>query len=139
MSAPHDKISETLNTHHENIKYNRNIRKQYIDYGGKNKVDTYFYVELHTNRCTIIFESGKAVKDERSITVNNAAYIIKSYSDEYTIFFKDLIENRVDRKVIANQNMFWKIYDKIELDFLENESMGKYEKTERNEVYNSCW
>ena len=45
----------------------KNIRKQYINYGGKNNKDTYFYVELNVNNITYIFEAGKAMlKSEKN-------------------------------------------------------------------------
>ena len=104
-----DKIDNLL---YSNI--NKNSRKQYHNYGGKNKnIDTYFYIELENDDCKYIFESGKNMPDKREIIINDNTYIIKSYENEYELFFKDLFNNNM-KNIFKNQNKFWKLYHYIE-------------------------
>ena len=104
-----DKIDNLLYS-----KINKNIRKQYHNYGGKNKnIDTYFYLELEYDGCKYIFESGKKMPDNREIVINDNSYTIKSYENEYELFFKELL-NHNNKNIFENQNKFWKFYHYIE-------------------------
>lgn len=104
-----DKIDDLLY-----LKINKNIRTQYQNYGGKNKnIDTYFYVELEDSNCKYIFESGKKMPDKREIVINDNSYIIKSYENEYELFFNDVLNNN-NKNIFEHQNKFWKIYHYIE-------------------------
>ena len=104
----------------------KNIRKQYKNYGGKNKVDTYFYVELFHNKCTYIFEAGKSINDCKEITINNKTYKINNYENEYILYFKSLIED-TKLNYINEQELFWKIYDFIKNDFDTNYKLEYYQ------------
>lgn len=103
-----DKIDEMLDA---NII--ENIRKQYSHYGGDNKIDTYFNVELQTNNCKYVFESGKYLPDKRCVSINNIEYVINSYENEYSLFFISLIANE-HKNLIQHQDKFWKIYEYIQ-------------------------
>ena len=104
----------------------KNIKKQYYDYGGKNKVDTYFQVQLEDlnvedkGGCNYVFEGGKAMKEEKKIIqINNHIYEIDNYYNEYQLFFTDLIENNAIN-LISQHDLFWKITEKINNHFKVN-------------------
>tara|TARA_B100000424_G_scaffold269134_1_gene265409 strand:+ start:1424 stop:2413 length:990 start_codon:yes stop_codon:yes gene_type:complete len=112
-------------TNLKNSVIKKNIRKQYKSYGGKNKVDTYFYVELFDKRCTYIFEAGKSINDCKEITINNNTFKINNYENEYTLYFKSIIEN-TNLNFINQQELFWEIYDIIKNDFEANYKLQYY-------------
>ena len=104
----------------------KNIKKQYYDYGGKNKVDTYFQVQLEDlnvedkHGCNYVFEGGKAMKEEKKIIqINNHVYEINNYYNEYRLFFTDLIENNAIN-LISQHDLFWKITEKLNNHFKVN-------------------
>jgi glucose-6-phosphate 1-dehydrogenase len=107
----------------------RNERKQYLNYGGKNKVDTYFYLEIDVSGKIFVFESGKAFKDKREIVINNESHIIKSYEDEYIQMFKNVLTNN-HNNIVKYQNLFWKIYNRFEKSFegCDSDYYNKYIK-----------
>lgn len=111
-------------------KVNKNERKQYKGYGGKNNVDTYFNLHLEYDNKEIVFESGKSLKDKREIVINDDVYTIASYEDEYIQMFKNVINNN-HLNMIQHQDTFWKIYNKFEksLDGNANEYYEKYDKS----------
>ena len=91
-----------------------NIRKQYKNYGGKNNVDTYFYVELSDNINTYIFEGGKAMmNEEKIIEIDDKLYNINNYNDEYELFFQDIINDNINENMIKHHDIFWKITQNI--------------------------
>ena len=91
----------------------QNIRKQYSHYGGDNHVDTYFNVELQTDNCKYVFESGKYLPDKRCVSINNIEYVIHSYENEYSLFFTNLLANK-HKNLTHHQDKFWKIYEYIQ-------------------------
>tara|TARA_A100001015_G_scaffold316636_1_gene431485 strand:- start:1982 stop:3001 length:1020 start_codon:yes stop_codon:yes gene_type:complete len=104
-----DKIEKLLK-----MDINTNIRKQYNNYGGKNNIDTYFYVELKDDKHTYIFEGGKAmVKEEKILEINDLTYTINNYNDEYELYFNDLIDENVNESMIKYHDIFWKITEYI--------------------------
>ena len=105
----------------------KNIRKHYKNYGGKNKVDTYFLVELLNDSCTYVFEAGKSVKDCKEITINNKTFKINNYENEYKLYFKSLLEGN-NLNLINQQELFWEIYDFIKNDFDTNHKLQYYGK-----------
>ena len=102
-----------------------NIRKQYSHYGGDSDVDTYFNVELHTENCKYVFESGKYLPDKRYMKVNNNEYVINSYENEYSLFFKSLIANK-HKNLIQRQDKFWKIHDCLQNKVKTTQTLDKY-------------
>ena len=90
-----------------------NIRKQYSHYGGDSDVDTYFNVELNKGKCKYVFESGKYLPDKRCISINDNTYVINSYENEYSLFFKSLVNNE-HSNLMQRQEKFWKIYEYIQ-------------------------
>jgi glucose-6-phosphate 1-dehydrogenase len=110
----------------------KNIKKQYYDYGGKNKVDTYFQVQLEDlnvedkDGCNYVFEGGKAMKEEKKIIqINNHIYEINNYYNEYRLFFTDLIKNNANN-LISQHDLFWKITEKINNNFKVNDLKLSY-------------
>ena len=103
-----NKIEELLDA---NIVHN--IRKQYSHYGGDSDVDTYFNIELQTDKCRYVFESGKYLPDNRCININENAYVINSYENEYCIFFKSLMADE-HNNLMERQEKNWKIYEYIQ-------------------------
>jgi len=96
------------------------MKKQYHDYGGKNKVDTYFYLKLKYDNNIYIFEGGKAmVYESKTITINNEIFQINNYNNEYELFFHDLMENN-SINLISQHDIFWQITDKINKYFKSN-------------------
>lgn len=107
----------------------RNIRKTYIGYGGKNNVDTYFYLEFKFKNTIYIFEAGKAMKEEsKRIYLDNIEYKINNYNNEYELYFLDLFNDKIDSNLIYLHEHFWKITDKINNDFHNNSVYGSYIK-----------
>ena len=77
----------------------KNIKRQYINYSGKNNVDTYFYVELETKTRKLIYEAGKAMKKSiKRIIIDDNIYKINDYENEYELYFMDIINNKIDKK-----------------------------------------
>ena len=113
----------------------KNIKKQYHNYGGKNKVDTYFQIQLENlnvedkDGCNYIFEGGKAMKEEKKIIqINNHIYEINNYYNEYELFFMDLINNNAIN-LISQHETFWNITEKINNDFkVKNLKLNYYNK-----------
>ncbi len=98
----------------------KNIKKQYHNYGGKNKVDTYFYLELNYDNNIYIFEGGKSMRKEaKTITINNEIFHINNYNNEYELFFHDLMESN-SVNLISQHDIFWKITDNINKHFKTN-------------------
>ena len=110
-----------------NCNIKKNIRKKYNNYGGKNLIDTYFYLEVEVDDLVLVFESGKAVKDKREIKINNSVYTINSYEDEYNIMFNNVLCG-THNNTINMQPLFWKIFSKFEDEFIKNSTIGNYEK-----------
>tara|TARA_B100000963_G_scaffold357441_1_gene379646 strand:- start:1392 stop:2405 length:1014 start_codon:yes stop_codon:yes gene_type:complete len=108
---------------------NINIRKQYKNYGGKNKVDTYFHVELKDNINTYIFEGGKAMKKEiKEIEIDGCNYIIQNYNNEYELYFKDILDNCKIESMTKHHDLFWKITEYIEQHKKINTKLTFYDK-----------
>ena len=98
-----------------NMNIIKNIRKQYIDYGGKNNKDTYFYVEIKVNNTTYIFEAGKAMlKSEKKITIDGYEFIINNYENEYEIYFNNIINDNLTVNLIEQQEIFWNITELLQ-------------------------
>ena len=115
----------------ENLNIIRNIRKKYNGYGGKNNIDTYFYLEFEFNNVLYIFEAGKAMKVEsKKIYLDNIEFKINNYHNEYELYFKDLFSNKIDSELIHLHEHFWKITDKVNKDFSSNCEIGNYIKGE---------
>lgn len=113
----------------ESLDIIRNIRKTYIGYGGKNNVDTYFYLEFKFKNTIYIFEAGKAMKEEsKRIYLDNIEFKINNYHNEYELYFTDLFNNKLDSNLIYLHEYFWKITDKINRDFHSNSKYGSYIK-----------
>lgn len=97
------------------------IRKQYHNYGGKNKeADTYFKIIVINQEYTIILEAGKAMKyTEKFISVNHEKNIINDYQDEYMLYFKNINKNIDDNyyQLISKQDLFWKITEHVKKFF----------------------
>ena len=104
----------------------KNVRKQYENYGGINKVDTYFYVELlDFDSNTYVFEAGKSIKECKEITINDKIFKINNYKNEYELYFNSLIDD-VNFNFINEQELFWEIYEYIENDFNLNHELEYY-------------
>ena len=111
-----------------NMNIIKNIRKQYINYGGKNNKDTYFYVEINVNNITYIFEAGKAMlKTEKKITIDNNEYVINNYKNEYEIYFNNIINDNLYINLIEEQEIFWNITELLQskINTLEYYSKNK--------------
>ena len=105
-----------------------NTRKQYKHYGGMNKVDTYFYVELKDDKNVYIFEGGKAmVKEEKEIEIDGLVYKINNYNNEYELYFKNILENNMNNSMIKYHDLFWKITDHINNDVKMNLNIDYYD------------
>ena len=113
----------------ENVDIIRNLRKQYKSYGGKNNVDTYFYLEFKYENTIYIFEAGKAMTNEsKNVYIDGKKFQIKNYQNEYEIYFDDIFNDRIDNSLIYYNEYFWKITDMINNDFKENCKLEYYEK-----------
>ena len=118
------KINKSLIS--KDIKIIKNIRKRYENYGGKNNIDTYFYVEYLVNDITLIFEAGKAMKiSEDYIIINSKKYEVIGRKNEYYNLFKDVINNNIDYNYLKCQEKFWEITDLLVNDY--NNSNHKIE------------
>ena len=97
------------------------VRKQYENYGGKNKeADTYFKVTIINQEYTIILEAGKAMKfTEKCISVNHEKNIINDYQDEYMLYFKNIDKGIYEDyyQLISKQELFWKITEHVKKFF----------------------
>ena len=90
-----------------------NERKQYINYGGANEVDTYFYVEFESKDLHIRVEAGKAMKKTvKELTINHKKYEINNYNDEYKIFFEGIMDDSAEN-MLTHQELFWKITEYV--------------------------
>ena len=113
----------------ENVDIIRNLRKQYKSYGGKNNVDTYFYLEFKYENTIYIFEAGKAMTNEsKNVYIDGKKFQIKNYQNEYEIYFDDIFNDMIDNSLIYYNEYFWKITDMINNDFKENCKLEYYEK-----------
>lgn len=111
----------------DKIKINKNIRKQYFNYGGKNNVDTYFYIDIDINNVNCIFEAGKlSFKKDKYITINNERYKINDYENEYELLFKTILNNNFDNEIINYQKTFWELTQIIIDDFNINGNLEYY-------------
>lgn len=120
-------IADKIIDFKDNMVIVKNVRKRYDNYGGVNKIDTYFYLEILWSGITLIFESGKAFESEKKIIqIDNEEYTIKNYENEYELFFKDLIENKNDNSLIFKSEVFWNITNIINEDFYKNNTIGRY-------------
>jgi len=112
-----------------NINIIKNIRKQYNGYTGKNNADTYFYLEFESDNKIYIFEAGKAMKeDKKIIIIDNLEFKINNYEDEYEIYFKNMINNKVNNNLIYYQDIFWKITEIVSNNFNTNYKLQFYDK-----------
>lgn len=112
-----------------NIKINKNIRKQYNNYGGNNSIDTYFYTDMDINNVNCIFEAGKSFnKSEKYIIINDNYYKIHNYTNEYELFFNDVITDTYDIDIIKNQTFFWNLTNLLVSDFYKNGKLKYYDK-----------
>ena len=119
-----DKLSKLLN-----MEIKVNTRKQYKNYGGMNKVDTYFYVELKDDTNLYIFEGGKAmVEENKEIEIDGIVYKINNYNNEYELYFKNILENNMNKSMIKYHDLFWKITDYINNDMKMNLNIDYYDK-----------
>ena len=125
------KINDSLIS--KDLKIKKNIRKRYENYGGKNNIDTYFYVEYLINGVTLIFEAGKAMKtSEDYIIINSKKYEVLGKKNEYYNLFKDVIDNKIDYNYLKYQEKFWEITDIIANDY--NDSNHKMEIYKKNSI-----
>lgn len=109
-----------------NMNIIKNIRKQYIDYGGKNNKDTYFYVEIKVNNTTYIFEAGKAMlKSEKKITIDGYEFVINNYENEYEIYFNNIINDSITVNLVEQQEIFWNITELLQK---KNNTLEYYSK-----------
>jgi len=107
----------------------KNIKKQYINYSGKNNIDTYFYLELKTSNKTFIFEAGKAMKNLiKRIIIDDSIHVINNYENEYELYFLDIINNNIDKNIINYQEVFWNISEYIINDFKKHNKLEYYRK-----------
>ena len=115
----------------------KNIKKQYINYSGKNNVDTYFYVELETKTRKLIFEAGKAMKKSiKRIIIDDNIYKINDYENEYELYFMDIINNKIDKNIINFQAVFWGISEYVINDFKKQHKLEYYTKNELMSMIN---
>jgi hypothetical protein len=103
-------------------------RKQYKNYGGKNKdIETYFNLTIKHEDIYISMELGKAMEHtKKQIIINDEIFNIGHYENEYSNFFGD-IENNINKckKILHQQNIFWKITNFIKTQF---KNISYYEK-----------
>ena len=103
-----------------------NERKQYINYGGTNDVDTYFYVEFKSDDLRIRVEAGKAMESTiKELTINHKKYKIDNHNDEYEIFFKGIMDGSIEN-MLPQQELFWKITELVVNDI--SKTWGHYKK-----------
>ena len=91
-------------------------RKQYENYGGKNKeIDTYFHIKMIHNDIKISMNIGKAMSYiKKQIIINDEIFDIGDYKNEYYLFFNNI---KNDINIINKQDKFWKITEFIKSHF----------------------
>lgn len=118
-----------------NMNIIKNVRKQYKNYGGKNKIDTYFYVEFKVNDNLYIFEAGKAMlKEEKKIIIDDVEFNINNYENEYELYFKDIITSKYFCKIIFQQELFWKISDLLSNNYSNKSKLEYYDKNKLKSI-----